>query len=394
MKLQQEGQQLLATHLRLQQQQQQDEALLNAAGQGSSLFGQHPLLGNTAATRAGLEQAAFFQNQQRNMLRAQAGLIQAGSDIHEMAGMKQLTQKETASPSMNRPTEEGSKKTYSYYDASQVPDPPSDDEEEGGPGGEGQGTEGGNHPRNSKGASVETFPQKLYRMIEEADKEESQEVVSFFPHGRAFSIHKPRKFIADFMPRYFSTSRMSSFQRQLNLYGFRRITEGRDKGGYFHEFFLKGRKGLCKKIKRKKTASSKAGSVSNNGATNAGVMQGFGAGMFGGYGQVAPGLRDAANLYQVQMLQAASGLNGPAGFGTGGLANTDPGVAAMGLNLMGTGALRSHFAAGFPGMDQATTSALLEQKQTELFLAQMQLQHKQQGQQQQGQQRGHDPTYG
>ena len=55
------------------------------------------------------------------------------------------------------------------------------------------------------------------------------------PSGRAFCIHRPRRFISDIMPRYFSTTRMSSFQRQLNLYGFRRITEGRDKGGYFHE---------------------------------------------------------------------------------------------------------------------------------------------------------------
>jgi hypothetical protein len=41
-------------------------------------------------------------------------------------------------------------------------------------------------------------------------------------------------------------------QRQLNLYGFRRIGEGPDKGGYIHEHFLRGKKSLCKKIKRKK----------------------------------------------------------------------------------------------------------------------------------------------
>jgi hypothetical protein len=46
---------------------------------------------------------------------------------------------------------------------------------------------------------------------------------------------------------------MPSFQRQLNLYGFRRITDGRDKGGYFHDFFLKGQRKLCNNIKRKKT---------------------------------------------------------------------------------------------------------------------------------------------
>jgi hypothetical protein len=38
----------------------------------------------------------------------------------------------------------------------------------------------------------------------------------------------------------------------LNLYGFRRIPEGPDKGGYVHESFVRGQKNLCRKIKRKK----------------------------------------------------------------------------------------------------------------------------------------------
>jgi hypothetical protein len=100
----------------------------------------------------------------------------------------------------------------------------------------------------------DTFPHKLYRMVAEAEEEGNDNIVSFFPHGKAFAIHKPHEFVREIMPKYFTTSRMSSFQRQLNLYGFRRITEGQDKGGYFHDSFLKGRKSLIKKIKRKKTS--------------------------------------------------------------------------------------------------------------------------------------------
>jgi hypothetical protein len=102
--------------------------------------------------------------------------------------------------------------------------------------------------------SNDTFPHKLYRMVTEAEEEGNDNIVSFFPHGKAFAIHKPHDFVREIMPKYFTTSRMSSFQRQLNLYGFRRITEGQDKGGYFHDSFLKGRKSLIKKIKRKKTS--------------------------------------------------------------------------------------------------------------------------------------------
>ncbi|KAI2509439.1 hypothetical protein MHU86_4940 [Fragilaria crotonensis] len=54
------------------------------------------------------------------------------------------------------------------------------------------------------------------------------------------------------MPRFFRQSRLTSFQRQLNLYGFRRISQGPDNGGYYHELFLKGRMGLCVNMKRVK----------------------------------------------------------------------------------------------------------------------------------------------
>jgi hypothetical protein len=48
---------------------------------------------------------------------------------------------------------------------------------------------------------------------------------------------------------------LASFQRQLNLYGFRRISEGKEKGGYFHKDFFKGKRSLARKIRRKSSAS-------------------------------------------------------------------------------------------------------------------------------------------
>jgi hypothetical protein len=43
---------------------------------------------------------------------------------------------------------------------------------------------------------------------------------------------------------------LTSFQRQLNLYGFLRLTSPRDRGGYYHEIFLRGRDDLAKVMLR------------------------------------------------------------------------------------------------------------------------------------------------
>lgn len=104
-------------------------------------------------------------------------------------------------------------------------------------------------------ANNESFPHKLYRMLYEAEHDNLEAIVSFLPSGRGFTIHKPREFVAEIMPRYFTTRRIASFQRQLNLYGFRRISEGKEKGAYFHKDFMKGKRTRVQRIKRKSTAT-------------------------------------------------------------------------------------------------------------------------------------------
>jgi len=106
--------------------------------------------------------------------------------------------------------------------------------------------------RRNRGGVTEPFPEKLHSMLTYAITASLTDIISFFPHGRAFGIHKPKRFSSEIMPRFFRQTRLTSFQRQLNLYGFRRIGQGLDVGGYYHELFLRGRPGLCVNMKRTK----------------------------------------------------------------------------------------------------------------------------------------------
>ena len=96
--------------------------------------------------------------------------------------------------------------------------------------------------RGPRGGVTTPFPVKLYNLLQ---KNLNEEIISWQPHGRCFLLRKPREFLTEVMPLFFKQSKLTSFQRQLNLYGFSRLTSGPDKGGYYHERFLRGKDQLC-----------------------------------------------------------------------------------------------------------------------------------------------------
>jgi hypothetical protein len=97
---------------------------------------------------------------------------------------------------------------------------------------------------------VELFPGKLYRLLAEAERDGITHIVSFTPDGRAFKINNPDAFIKDVSPRYFRQSLLSSFVRQLNFYGFDRLSHGPDLGAFTHPYFIRGRPELLDRIER------------------------------------------------------------------------------------------------------------------------------------------------
>ncbi|KAL3940688.1 MAG: hypothetical protein SGBAC_004810 [Bacillariaceae sp.] len=107
------------------------------------------------------------------------------------------------------------------------------------------------HLKPIRGGVQSPFPVILHRMLEDSVDKNFADIVSWQPHGRAFLIRHPKEFVASVLPKYFKHSKLSSFQRQLSLYGFIRLTnDGADRGAYYHEAFLRGREFLCSKIRR------------------------------------------------------------------------------------------------------------------------------------------------
>lgn len=116
------------------------------------------------------------------------------------------------------------------------------------------------HP--ARGGVTTPFPLKLHEMLETVEANGHEHIVSWQPHGRCFVVHKPKEFV-DLLPSYFKLSKLASFQRQLNLYGFQRLTRGRDKGGYYHELFLRGKVFLAHNIQRIKVKGTGVRARSN-----------------------------------------------------------------------------------------------------------------------------------
>jgi len=104
--------------------------------------------------------------------------------------------------------------------------------------------------RRMRGGVIEPFPEKLHRLLTEVEAAGRSDVISFVANGRAFAIHKPDKFFKEIVPLYFRQSRLSSFKRQLNLYGFELINSGPARGGYFHELFVKDHPEMCRRMRR------------------------------------------------------------------------------------------------------------------------------------------------
>lgn len=87
-------------------------------------------------------------------------------------------------------------------------------------------------------------------MIQESEQNGLDDIVSWTPCGTAFEVHNIAAFEKEIIPNYFRHTRFSSFRRQLNMYGFKRVVVENGLAGFANSDFHRDRPVESEKLKR------------------------------------------------------------------------------------------------------------------------------------------------
>jgi hypothetical protein len=114
----------------------------------------------------------------------------------------------------------------------------------------------GDYFHQSSQTAITAFLAKLWALVNDSS---CDDLIAWDPSGGSFHVYDQSRFAREILPRYFKHNNFASFIRQLNMYGFRKIStiehgslksEG-DDIEFAHPSFIRGHDTLLELIKRR-----------------------------------------------------------------------------------------------------------------------------------------------